>query len=129
MADDTPENPGAEAERLNAAIDRLLAERRPDPAITAEEAALLRMAVLLCQASAGAATPRPAFTALLTRSAQGGGAVFQRRMSRRAALAVASTLAAGLTSLAAGRRTTYRSRRPPTAERPQDFVLPPSQRH
>lgn len=93
----------AEAERLNAAIDRLLAEQRPAPPATTEEAALLRMAAVLKSARPGCAEPRPAFVAELDRRLRRTQRPVRPRLSRRAALASGAALAAGAAGFAVGR--------------------------
>lgn len=97
------EHPSPEAERLNAAIDRLLAEQRPAPPADAEEAALLRLAALLKSAQPDRAEPRPAFVAELERRLRRAQRPAQPRLSRRAALASGAALAAGAAGFAVGR--------------------------
>ncbi|HLI27493.1 MAG TPA: Rieske (2Fe-2S) protein [Chloroflexota bacterium] len=97
------DRPSAEAERLNAAIDRLLAEQRPAPPVTPEEAALLRVAALLKSARPGCAEPRPAFLAALDQRLQRAQRPARPRLSRRAALAGGAAMAASAAGVALGR--------------------------
>ncbi len=105
MSNEEPEVSGAAANRLNAAIDRLLAEQRPpDPAPGGDEADLWQVAALLKQARPDLATPRPGYLAALGRRLRGASERGRTRLSRRQALSAGATaLAAGAAGFAVGR--------------------------
>jgi nitrite reductase/ring-hydroxylating ferredoxin subunit len=128
MADDSirpDEQPSRTAEWLNAAIDRLLAERSPREApATAEEAELLRTAVLLKQLRAEEAQPRAAFVAALERRLRQARERPRRLVSRRRALATAAAAAAaGVAGFAVG-RLADEVLEAPASERPRELVIP-----
>jgi hypothetical protein len=87
MMDERAEALSVQAEWLNAAIDRLLAERRPEPAMTAAEAELLHTVVLLRQVGPDLATPSPAFTAKIRRRLQHPQTTLSRAVARQGRLA------------------------------------------
>lgn len=104
MADAANEESSAAAERLNAAIDRLLAEEAPAPTAHDDEAELLAVAALLKRVRPDAAEPRLAYADVLgarllaARPQPAKGAV-----SRRRALATGAAVAAGAAGFALGR--------------------------
>jgi len=107
MSNEEAEVSSAAAERLNAAIDRLLAERRPpDPTAGTDEAELWQVAALLKQARPDLAAPRPAYLAALGQRLRAAGDPSRGRVSRRQALSTGATaLAAGAAGFAIGRLT------------------------
>ncbi len=115
--DDAIERVTPAAERLNAAIDRLLAERRPEPPADPDEAELLLVAATFKQLRPGASDPRLEFANILghrlreARRARRGG------MSRREALAAGAALAAGVAGFAAGRLVQSGATAPPSGGR------------
>jgi len=96
------DQPSPEAERLNAAIDRLLAEQRPAAPADAAEAELLRVAAVLKSLRPERAEPRPAFLRELAQQV-GRARGRPRALSRRAALASGAAMAAGAAGFAIGR--------------------------
>src|SRR5262245_58110564 len=104
MVDEQIERPSPAAERLSAAVDRLLAEQRPPAPTDAEDAELLAVAALLKHARPETAEPRAAYVRELGRDlrrARPTPAVSRRRIL--AAGAAGAAVAAGAAGFAIGR--------------------------
>ncbi len=118
LADDAADRVTPAAERVNAAIDRLLAERRPTSApADPDEAELLLLAATFKQLRPGASDPRLEFADLLGRRLRQVRRAPRPALSRRRVLtagaAAAGAMAAGAAGFAVGRLADPRATTPP----------------
>ena len=113
--DDPLERVTPAAERLNAAIDRLLEERRPttEPA-DSTEAELFLVAATFKQLREGAADPRLEYADVLGEQIRQARRVARPAVSRRRALAAGAAMAAGAAGFAIGRLADPRAAAPPS---------------